>query len=243
MKRLAIVHALTLIAALTAVSCRQLFTTSFGAAFARDSISISSSTPTDDLIDMAASGDAQDPDAAKAVLDALGGKSTSDIQDLSVDDKTVILDLATTAALDIASVTDLISQAQDAENSDDLISDIIDSFDTTVNLDAVVAVLSDPEALASAPVDSIVMASAIVLADVAADIGTDAIMDVMAANAAYIDDPDNNPVPDLSAYTPAQQAELQTVLDVAAALEERPDIDDATIGGFNLADLLNGTQG
>lgn len=243
MKRRTIVHTLTLIAVLATVSCRQLFTTSLGTAFARDEVSIPSSTPMDDLIDMAASGDAEDPDAAKAVLDALGGKSTDDIQDLSVDDQTEILDLATTASLDIASVTDLISQAQDAVNTDDFVSDIIDSFDTSVNLDAVVAVLTDTETLATAPIDSIVMASTVVLADVADDIGTDAIMDIMAENAAYIEDPDNNPEPDLSAYTPEQQAELQTVLDVVAALEERPDIDDASIGGFNIADLLNGTQG
>lgn len=241
MKRIVFLPILALIAVLSAVSCRQLFTTSLGTAFARDGVSISSSTPLDDLIDLAASGTSGDPEAAQAILDALGGKSTADIQALSVADQTEILNLATTASLDLGTVTDLLAQSGDSADTDQLVTDILGAFDSTVNLDAVLDVLTDPEAVAEAPIDSIVLASAVVLADVANTVGTQEVMDLLADNAAYIDDPVANPAPDLSALTAEQAAEIQTIFDVAAALDSRSDLDSATIGGFNIADLLNGT--
>ena len=216
-----------------ATSCRQLFTTSLGTAFARDSVSISSKTPLSDLIDLAASSEAEDPSAAKAVLDALGGKSTADIQDLSVDDQTEILNLATTASLDLGAVTDLLAQSGDSADTDQLVSDILGAFDTSVNLDAVLDVLNDPDAVADAPIESLVLASAVVIADVAATIGTDAIMDILA-------DPIANP-PSAVTSDPAILAQINTILNVSDSIQTRPDVNDATIGGFNIADLLNGT--
>lgn len=235
MKRILFLPVLAAVTLFTAVSCRQLFTTSLGTAFARDSISISSSTPLDDLIDMAASGETADPAAAAAVLDALGGKSTADIQALSVTDQTEILNLAATASLDLGAVTDLIAASDDTGDTDQLVTDILGAFDTTVNLDAVMDVLNDPEAVAEAPIDSIVLASAVVIADVADSIGTDVIMDILADPAAYQADPTT------VTTDPAIQAQIDTILSVSDTVQARPDIDSATIGGFNIADLLNGT--
>ncbi len=235
MKRILNLAALALVTVFAATSCRQLFTTSLGTAFARDSVSISSKTPLSDLIDLAASGEAEDPSAAKAVLDALGGKSTADIQDLSVEDQTEILNLATTASLDLGAVTDLLAQSGDSADTDQLVSDILGAFDTSVNLDAVLDVLTDPEALAEAPIDSLVLASAVVIADVADSIGTDTIMDILADPTAYQSNPSS------VTADPAVQAQIDAILNVSDSIQTRPDVNDATIGGFNIADLLNGT--
>jgi len=256
MKRIAVLLVPAVAAALGAVSCRQMFTTSLGEAFARDSISVSSSTPLSDLIDIAAT-EGGDSAAAEGILDALGSKDTADIQALSVEDQTEILNLAATASLDLPAVTDLLAQAQNDGSSDDLVADILDAFNTGVNLDAVVAVLEDPEALAEAPVDSLIMASAVVVADVAADLGTDAIMDILADNADSIDGgtgsidlvaADGTLTAAGTAYglTADQAAELESVLGVVSVLtgpDAREDAGDATIGGFDLTDLLSGTQG
>ncbi len=233
MKRIAYITVLGIMSAILAVSCRQIFTTSFGTVLARDSLQISSSTSIDDLIALATSGYAEDPNAAKAILDALGGKSTSDIQDLSVADQAEILNLATTASLDLAAVTDLLAQAADAADTNALVSQILDSFDTSVNLDAVLDVLNDTTTMNEAPIDSIVFASSVVLAAVASDIGVDAIMDIMSTGAGTI-----------GTYTsdPELTAELTTILNVVTILEARPDAGDADFVGFNLIDLLKGTQ-
>jgi len=239
MKRMAFVPILALLTLISAVSCRQIFTTSLGESLARDGLTISPNTSLDELINLAASSEGADPDAAKAILAALGDKSDADVAALSVADQTEILNLATTASLDLPAVTTLLSQSGDSADTDQLVSDILGAFDTTVNLDAVLVVLSDTEALDTAPIDSLVFASAVVLADAANALGTDTVMTIMALN------PAPTTAGDLTAYTgdPAVQDQILTILNVAETLSTRPDLDSASIGGFNIADLLNGTQG
>jgi len=206
-----------------------MYTTSFGSALARDGLTISGSTPMGDLLDIANSPEGASPEAAKELLDVFSGKSQADIIALSVDDKTTILNLAGTAAIDFGTLNDSFS-GYDSETSDGdaLIENALNSFDTSVDLTAIMYVLGDEETLDTAPIDTIVFASAVVLADLADSICTDNVTILM----------DGGSVPGL---TEAQQAQADLILNVNEQLASRPDAGDADLGGFNLLDLLQGT--
>lgn len=221
---------IALFAAIT-VSCRQLYTTSFGTALARDGLSISGSTSINDLLDIANSSDGASPEAAKELLDVFSGKSEADILALSIDDKTTILNLAGTAAIDFGTLNDTFGgyDPDSSEGDDDLIDNALNSFDTSVDLTAIMYVLGDTETIDTAPIDTIVFASAVVLADLADSIGTDNVTILM----------DGGTVEGLTA---AQQAQANLILNVNDRLSDRPDAGDADLGGFNLIDLLQGTS-
>jgi len=219
---------IALFAAIT-VSCRQLYTTSFGTALARDGLSISGSTSINDLLDIANSSDGASPEAAKELLDVFSGKSEADILALSIDDKTTILNLAGTAAIDFGTLKDIVSEDDSETSDDDLIDNALNSFDTSVDLTAIMYVLGDTETIDTAPIDTIVFASAVVLADLADSIGTDNVTILM----------DGGTVEGLTA---AQQAQANLILNVYDRLSDRPDAGDADLGGFNLIDLLQGTS-
>jgi len=219
---------IALFAAIT-VSCRQLYTTSFGTALARDGLSISGSTSINDLLDIANSSDGASPEAAKELLDVFSGKSEADILALSIDDKTTILNLAGTAAIDFGTLKDIVSEDDSETSDDDLIDNALNSFDTSVDLTAIMYVLGDTETIDTAPIDTIVFASAVVLADLADSIGTDNVTILM----------DGGTVEGLTA---AQQAQANLILNVNDRLSDRPDAGDADLGGFNLIDLLQGTS-
>jgi hypothetical protein len=234
MKRLITLTLLSLSIALLTVSCRQLFTTSVGSSFARDHITIPSSTSVGDLVDIAKSDDAADPVLAKELLDVLGGKDAASILSLSSEDKAALLNLAPSAAVDMNTITAL---AKDAQNgtSDALIAQAFDSFDPTVDLTAIETLLSDTTTLETAPVDSLILASAVVLADVASDLGdggSQTIMDIMA----------NPSTLATSGLDAAQQTRVQNIIDAVAVLDTRQDADSVSIGDFKLIDFLRGTQ-
>lgn len=222
---------LAVIFLLMTVSCRQIFTTSLGESFSRDSVSISNDTSMADLVDMSNSTGSSDPAAAKEILDVLAGKDEADILALDAEDKTSVLNLATTAAIDMESLTNLAETATDENaDSDQMVEDVFAAFDTSVDLTAVEVLLSDTATVETAPVETIVLASAAVLADAADVIGSDVLMDIMAQDE-----------PDLSSLQPEQQEQIQLVLDVREILNARPDT-DTDVAGFNLADLLEGNQ-
>lgn len=231
--------ALAVIAVAFAVSCDDIYTTSIGGPFERDSIDVSSSTSVDDLIDIANSDSGTDPDVAKEVLDALAGKDEEDIVDLSVGDKADILNLAGTAAVDTDVLTQLAQDAvEDDADTDALVREALEAFDSTVNLDAVETILGDQETLDEAPVESLVFASTALLASVTETEGSDVVMDIMA-------DPDSpESQAQLAAMSPEDQDRMNLVIGVVDVLNgpRVDEADDVTFGDFNLLELLTGSQ-
>jgi hypothetical protein len=236
MKRRFMLTLLSLSIAIMAVSCRQLFTTSMGSSLARDKISIPSSTTLGDLVDIANSDNASDPDVAKEVLGVLADKDPESIRALSPEDKAAILDLAPSAAVDMDTITDLAKKAQaSGSNTDDLITQAFDAFDPSVDLTAVEVLLADDETLKTAPVDSLILASSVVLADVASELGeggSDKVMDIMANPSTLAS----------SGLSAEQQTRMQTIINATEVINTRPDTEDVTIGDFKLIDFLKGTQ-
>lgn len=217
-------------------SCRQLFTTSLGTPFARDSVAISSSTSVGDLIDIGNTTGQSDPDVAKGVLGALAGKDANDILALNDTDKKTVLDLATSACIDLDSLTGLVAQSQeDNVDSDKLANDVLDSFDTSVDLTAVEVLLGDPQTVATAPVETVVLATASVVADVADEIGsTDTVMGILGASVP-------SATPEYAALTDEQKAKIDLVLDVRSGLDARSD-SNTQVAGVDISDLLGGTK-
>lgn len=236
MKRRLKLALLSLSIAMLTVSCRQLFTTSMGSSLARDKVNIPSSTSVGDLVDIANSDNASDPGVAKEVLGVLAGKDPASILALSTADKAAILNLAPSAAVDMGTITDLAKKAQASDSdTNSLITQAFDSFDSSVDLTAVEVLLTDTETLQTAPVDSLILASSVVLADVASDIGeggSDKVMDIMA-------NPSTLATSGLSAE---QQARMQTIIDATAVLDTRPDSDGVMIGDFKVMDFLRGKK-
>ena len=213
------------------VSCKQLFTTSLGSGLARNSIVVSDNASISDLLSLAQSSTGTDSEGAKALLKALGKKSQADISSLSVADQTSILNLATTATVDMSTLNSLISDAsKPGANTDKIISD---SFDSTADLTAIETILGNTETVKTAPVDTITLATAVVLADVTSDIGSDKMATIMSQ--------DN---PDLSAYTAEQQKKIKLVTGVVDVLGTRPaaETDGVMMGDFKLSDVLKGKK-
>jgi len=212
------------------VSCKQLFTTSLGSSLARDSISISSRASISDLLDLANSSTGSDREGAKAILEALGNKSQTDISNLSVADQTTILNLATTAAVDMGSFSTLISDAsQPGANIDQLIAN---AFDSSADLTAIETILGNANTVLTAPVDSILLATTVVLATVASEIGSDTLANLLTQT-----------TPDLSAFTAEQQQKINLIMGVVDILDTRPasDMENVSMGSIKLTDLLKGT--
>ena len=213
------------------VSCRQLFTTSLGSALARDGVNISSNASIDELLEIAQGDYGSDPDVSKELLDVFAEKDAADLIALSSDDKGVILNLAASAAVDMDTLTDLGIKAGDsAYTSDDLIAAAFNSFDTSVDLTAIEILLADTPTLATAPVDSIILAAAVVCADVVAACGAGGSTLVMNALSSGV----TGPLPD------DQEARIQAIIDAVPDLEARDETADLSFGDFKLIDLLKG---
>lgn len=214
------------------VSCRQLYTSSVGAVFARDSINIPKSTSIDDLLDMANSSLSDSPKAAKEILDVLGGKPDAAIQALSVSEQETILNLASTAAIDVGTINDIFA-GYDSATSDTnaLITQALGAFDSSVDMGAVLAIITDTDAQQNASVDSLIWASAVVLADISAAPGSSAslVMDVLAGTSP------------ITALPADQQTQMTAIIALRGAIDLRAPT-DTTIAGFNLTDLLKGNQ-
>lgn len=214
------------------VSCRQLFTTSLGSALARDGVNIPSNASIDELLEIAQGDYGSDPDVSKELLDVFAEKDAADLIALSSDDKGVILNLAASAAVDMDTLTDLgIKAGDDAYNSDDLVAEAFNSFDTSVDLTAIDILLADTNTINTAPVDSIILAAAVVCADVVAACGAGGstlVMDVLAGT---------QPVANLPAD---QQARITAIRAAVPILEARPETADLSFGDFKLIDFLKG---
>lgn len=213
------------------VSCRQLFTTSLGSALARDGVNISSNASIDELLEIAQGDYGSDPDVSKELLDVFAEKDAADLIALSSDDKGVILNLAASAAVDMDTLTDLGIKAGDsAYTSDDLIAAAFNSFDTSVDLTAIEILLADENTIKTAPVDSIILAAAVVCADVVAACGAGGSTLVMNALSSGV----TGPLPD------DQEARIQAIIDAVPDLEARDETADLSFGDFKLIDLLKG---
>lgn len=214
------------------VSCRQLFTTSLGSALARDGIDIPSDASIDELLEIAQGDYGSDPDVSKELLDVFAEKDAADLIDLSADDKGVILNLAASAAVDMDTLTDLGKKAGDsAYSGDDLVAEAFNSFDTSVDLTAIEILLNDTNTIQTAPVDSIILAAAVVCADVVAACGAGGstlVMNVLAGT---------QPVTDLPAD---QQARITAIRTAVPLLDARPETADLSFGDFKLIDFLKG---
>ena len=236
MKRRLAFALISLSIAILATGCRDLFTTSMGSSFAREGISIPSSASVKDLVDLAKGDSATDPELAKEILDVLSGKDPDAILALPAEDKAAILNLATSAAVNMDTITDIAQQAKDANgDTEALVEEAFNSFDPGVNLDAIEILLADQDTLETAPVDSLIFATSVVAADIASELGdggSSTVMDIMA-------NPSTLATSGLSAE---QQERMQIIIDAAATIEARPDAGDVSIGDFQLIDFLKGTQ-
>ena len=214
------------------VSCRQLFTTSLGSALARDGINIPSDASIDELLEIAQGEYGSDPDVSKELLDAFAEQDADDLTDLSADEKGAILNLAASAAVDMDTLTDLGKKAgDDAYNSDDLVAEAFNSFDTSVDLTAIEILLADTNTIQTAPVDSIILAAAVVCADVVAACGAGGstlVMEVLAGTQPVANLPDD------------QEARIQAIIAARTELEKRPETADLSFGDFKIIDFLKG---
>jgi len=215
-------------------SCSDIFTTSTASALERDSPGVSSSASVSDLMDIANSNTGANPEVAKEILDILADKKPSDLTSLSIEDKTAILNLAGTATIPTGTITALAQDiTEEGADSNALVEEAIGRFDSSVNLTAIEVLLSDPETLESASEESLVFASAAVLADVANEVGADVVMEIMA-------DPSLMQDSDLSQD---QKDQINLVINVLDVIDSRPAEDGQTsLGDFTLTDLLRGNK-
>ena len=214
------------------VSCRQLFTTSLGSALARDGIDIPSNASIDELLEIAQGEYGSDPDVSKELLDAFAEQDAKDLKKLLPDDKGTILNLAASAAVDMDTLTDLGKKAgDDSYDRNALVAAAFNSFDTSVDLTAIEILLADENTINTAPVDSIILAAAVVCADVVAACGAGGstlVMDVLAGT---------QPVANLPAD---QQARITAIRAAVPILEARDETADLSFGDFKLIDFLKG---
>lgn len=216
-----------------AVSCRQLFTESMGSSLERDKPSISSSASLDDLLDIARSRDGADQEVAEELLDALADKTPEEIDALSIDEKTDILNLGGAAAIDLGELANLSNELSDnPDNQNELIRDIMENATNDVDTTVLEQLLSDEEVLTEAEPEAVVVAAAAIVADVSAEVGAERVMDILA-------DPSSL---ESSGLTREQQNRLEIVINASEVMETRDDADDVTIGDFDLLDLLRGNE-
>lgn len=92
--------------------------------------------------------------------------------------------------------------------------------------------LSDNTVLTEAPAESVVIAAVAIIASVSAETDAETVTDILA-------NPDSLAS---SSLTQEQQDQLSIVINATNVLETRSDIDDITIGDFDLLDILRGNQ-
>ena len=160
--------------------------------------------------------------------------STDAIAALSVEDQTAILNIATTATVDIDTLADLaILATAEGADIDTLVAQAFAAFDSTVDLTAIETILTDPEALAEARADSLIFAAAAVVASIADSVDTATLTAILTVRDAS----------GTAGLTTDQIDSVNAALNVITVLETtRPDdLADVSLGGFNLTDLLGGT--
>lgn len=156
-----------LIAFIILITACNFFTTSWGSGLKRDNAEKLTQLTTDDLALLLTDPDyTSDPESIAALLDALGGKTPEEIQDLSVEDKQAILELTISAGVPISSLAGIMEQATSGDPGSAL-SELLSTTDV-INVDAAAAVLTDPEMLETADPTVITAAAVTVLVQVAA---------------------------------------------------------------------------
>lgn len=230
MSKLPGVCAVAIVSLFFATSCRDLFTSSIGEPFGRDSPPISSSASLGTLVDIAQNGEwSSDPGTAATVLDILAGKDEATLLALSIEDQAAILNLAASAAIDTGTIANLASGAtQTGAVVEDLVENALQSFDGSVNLAAIESLLGNAATLDTAPAASLAMAAAVLVGDVANDLGADVAMAALDGTMTGLD--------------AAQEAKINLAIAVLTELDGRPgDEGSVTFGGFDILDLLRGT--
>jgi hypothetical protein len=201
------------------LSCKQIFTYSLGESVARDEIKINGNLSLDKLIELKNTDYGRTIEGSKAITTEIASKSPAALTALSDEDQAAILEMAINAAADMASIAEAL-QAYDPGVSDDeaLVSTILSSFDTSVDMTAVIALLNNYDPLTSTiPADVIILATAVMLTD-ALEVMT--ITDVMT---------------DLQAGS-STNASVQLACDIADDLGGT----DTSLSGFDLLELLTG---
>lgn len=208
------------------ISCKQIFTSSLTPFLARDSITISSKASMDSLLDFASNEGASDPAVALAILKALGGKSADEVRALSAGEKATVLNLAVAATIDMSTITNLAKDATaEGSDPDKLIESFFDNFDSSADLSAIEVILADTDNMDSIPAESLVFASAVVAANLVKEMPADDLL-------GYLEGGD-------TASLPAPQKEkIDLIIGVKESINNRPDLSEIDIGGFNLLDLL-----
>lgn len=162
-------------------ACDSFFSTSVASWLARD-IDYSSLS-LDELLTLAATRGATSSDEAKKILAALANFSEDELLSLSAEQKESILATAINATLDLNAVLSLTDTITDGDTSD-ILDQIYDLANSDVDMTAVSIILQDEDTLATADVDTIILAGAAYViseADNVEDIDTSMASDVVDA--------------------------------------------------------------
>ncbi len=252
-KQYVILSAVAAAAVLGAVSCSNLFTTSLAGNLKRNMSAQFAKASVSELAKMA--GDPaviKDIDTGRALIDALSEKNQEDLRHLSEQEKQNILDVAVSSSLPISSLTDTINNLKNQSGSvdaDKVVSEVLGSL-PSVKTEAVNTLLNDSSTLETAPVETLVTASLVLVTQAAKDDplitggnrdGTmQAIQDALSKN----NEADKKSAIDqLKADGKISQdtvTALQTVVNVAESLNSnrKDDLSDLSIGGINLGDYI-----
>ena len=144
-------------------ACDGFFTTSVASFLAR-SIDYSSLS-LDELLVLATTRGATSSEAAKEILAALAKFSEEELLSLTTAQKESILTTAVTATLDLDSLLTLVNDI-DSLDSSDLLSEAMSLANSDVDMTAVTTLLTDEETLATASVDTLILASVAVVTTV-----------------------------------------------------------------------------
>ena len=219
---------------LSFVAC-DFFVTSWGSGLERDLDSMLKNESPDDLAKLASDPNYKgDSEAAKSLLNALGTKSETEINNLSPEAKSDILDLALTATLPTDSITSIMESINENDDTDilDILVGSINEFDTT----AVVTILNEPEGVDT---DSLVSASVAVVAQVVKRAGND-----LAVEDLFKEDEDGNLSVNEALDNEDTKAELEAVLNVFNLFKEGGERanEDPSFLGFSFSEMFGGNE-
>lgn len=226
---------LTMIITSLFVSCTDLFTTSLGTSFARDTIPINANASTSDLAKMLSDPKLmKEPEAGSAVLDAIGKKNPEEIIALNKEDKEAILKIAASISLPIDKITESIGDLT-AEDSDPvkIIESILEST-KTIDTAAIKTLLNDEETLKEVSPETAALACvALVAQTVKSDTGitTESVQKIL-EEAVINEDGSVNFGNNADTLSDETRENLEIVAKAAKNLK------DAVIFGINFGDLL-----
>lgn len=204
-------------------ACDSVFTTSLGSWLARE-IDYSSLS-LDELLQLAATRGVTNSDEAKKILAALAAMSEDALAALSVEQKSAILNTAINATFSMDSLLSLVDSVSD-EDADSALEQIYNLANSDIDMTAVSIILQDEETLASADVDTILLASVALVTATADDESIDSLTNAIsdAVESGSTDSLDESLSDEL-----LETAE--TVYNVVTALEDR-DLSGSIFGDY-----------